>query len=173
MDQTTYINVFRHHLKGLPVEQQEDIIREIEQHIADTLAAGKEESFVLGRLGNPEILAKSFAGEYYVKNNSILKVIPFFISAGIGSIFRVFVFGGMALLFGAGAVGSIVGGILRTFGNVTVDMTIFNMDVPRILSIPAGILMAGLLTILVYLCLRSLKKYFIRVSKDYKQRIQL
>lgn len=173
MDKDAYISELKKNLKGLPAEQKEDIIKEIEQHIADTLAAGKEEFYVLSRLGNPEILAKSLVGEYYVNNNRILKAIPLLVSAGIGSFFMVFIFGGMALLFGVGAIGSVVGGILRKFGIGTVNMTMLNMDVPQIMSVPAGLLMAGLLSILVYLCYRTLKRYFVRVVRDYKERIQL
>ena len=173
MDKKVYINELKENLKGLPPEEKEDIVREIEQHIADALATGKEEAFVLGRLGNPEILAKSLAGEYHVKNNSILKAIPFYASVSISSFFMVFLFGGMALLFGAGGVGSIAGGIMRTFGNEAVNMSMFNMDVPRILSIPAGLLTAGLLFILVYLCCRTLKRHFIRVASDYRKQLQL
>ncbi len=173
MDKITYINELKKSLKWLPVEQKEDIVREIEQNISDALAAGKKESFVIGRLGNPKLLAKSLAGEYYVKNNSIIKAIPFFLSAGFGSFFMVFVFGGMVLLFSAGAIGSIAGGIMRAFGNEAVNITIFNMDAPRILSIPTGLLTAGVLFCLAYFCCRVLKKYFIRVASEYKKRIQL
>ncbi|WP_312942467.1 HAAS signaling domain-containing protein [Oscillibacter sp.] len=173
MDKITYINELKKSLRGLPVGQREDIVREIEQNISDALAGGKEESFVIDRLGNPKILAKSLAGEYYVKNNRIIKAIPFFVSAGIGSFFMVFLFGGMALLFGAGAVGSIAGGIMRAFGNEAVNITMFNMETPRILSIPAGLLTAALLFVLVYLCYRVLNRYFIRVASEYKKRIQL
>ncbi len=173
MDKKTYINKLRENLKGLPAEQKEDIIREIEQHIADTVAAGKEESVVLGRLGAPKDLAKSLAGEYYVKSNRILKAIPFFVSTSIESFFMVFLFGGLALLFGTGTIGSVVGGIMRTFGNETVNMTMFNMDVPRILSIPAGLLTAAILVVLTYLCCRALKRYFFRVADNYKKQLQL
>ncbi|WP_324824631.1 DUF1700 domain-containing protein [Sinanaerobacter sp. ZZT-01] len=169
MDKITYIKELKKNLKGLPMEQREDMLREIEQHIADAIAAGKEESFVIARLGNPEILAKSLAGEYYAENNNILKAIPFFVSAGIGSFFMVFLFGGMALLFSAGAVGSIVGGIMRTLGSERVNMTMFNMEVPRILSIPTGLLTAAFLFVLVYLCCRTLKRYFIRVANAWKE----
>jgi hypothetical protein len=171
MDKKVYINKLRENLKGLPAEQREDIIKEIEQHIADTVAAGKEESVVLDRLGAPEVLAKSLAGEYYVKNNSILKAIPFFVSTSIKSFFMVFLFGGLALLFGAGAIGSTIGGIMRTFGNNTINMTMFNMNVPRILSIPVGLLTAALLAVPAYLCCRTLKRYFFRVASDYKKNL--
>lgn len=171
MDKKTYINELRENLKKLPAEQSEDIIREIEQHIADTIADSKDEVIVLRKLGDPKILAKSLAGEYYVKNNSILKAIPFFISTGLTSFFMIFIFGGMALLFGAGAVGSVVGGIMRTFGSLKINMTMFNIDVPRILSIPAGLLTAAFLLVLTFLCYKVLKKYFNRVASNYKNGI--
>lgn len=170
MDKKTYINELRENLKELPEEQKEDIVREIEQHIADSIAAGREESVVLDRLGTSKVLAKSLAGEYYAKNNRILKAIPFFMSTGLESFLMVFLFGGLALLFGAGIIGSIVGGIMRTFGNTTVNMTMFNIEVPRIMSIPAGLLTAALLLALAYLCCRILSKYFLRVANNYKKR---
>ena len=171
MDKKTYISTLRENLKGLPAENREDIIREIGQHIDDTVAAGKEESVVLDRLGAPEDLAKSLAGEYYVKNNSILKAIPFFMSTSIKSLYMVFLFGGMALLFGFGAIGSTIGGIMRAFGNETITMTMFSMNVPQILSIPVGLLTAALMAVLAYLCCRILKRYFLRVANDYKQNL--
>jgi uncharacterized membrane protein len=173
MDKTIYISELRKSLKGLPEEQKEDIIREIEQHISDAVAAGREESVVLSRLGAPATLAKSLAGEYYIKNNRVLKAIPFFMATGFESFFMIFMFGGLVLLFGAGAVESFAGGVMRTFGNTAVNITMFNMQVPRILSIPAGLFTATLLTGLAYLCVLVLKKYFIRVVNKYKMRIQL
>jgi len=173
MDRETYINELRDNLKKLPAGQKDDIIREISQHIADSVAAGKEESVILDRLGAPKILAKSLAGEYYINRNNIFKAIPFFISAGMSSFFMIFMFGGMVLLFGIGAVGSVVGGIMRTFGNTSVNLTMFNMEVPRALSIPAGLLTACFLATLAFLCCRVLKKHFIRVANNYKKQIHL
>lgn len=170
MDKVTYINELRKNIKGLPMQQKEDIIREIEQNIAAGIAGGKEESVILGRFGTAKVLAKSLSGEYYVKSNNILKAIPFFVSTSIVSFFMVFLFGGLVLLFSVGAIGSIVGGILRTFGNTIVNITMFNMEVPRILSIPASLLTAAFLAALVYLCCRVLKKYFISMAAKYKIR---
>lgn len=173
MNKEAYIHALRENLRGLPAEQQEDIIAEIEQHMDDTIASGKSEDELLRRLGDPKDLAKSLAGEYYVEKNSLLKAIPFFASKGAASFFMIFMFGGMALLFGAGAVASIIGGIMRTFGNAAVEMTMFNLQVPQILSIPASLFTAALLAGLAFLCYRVLRNYFVRVVSDYKKRIQL
>lgn len=173
MDKGTYINELRENLKGLPEEQKEDIIREIAQHIADSIEAGKDESVVIERLGNSKVLANSLAGEYYAKNKRILKAIPFFMSTGMKSFLMVFIFGGMILLFGVGAIGSIVGGVMRTFGNPTVNMTLFNIEAPRILSMPVGLLTAAILMALTYLCGHILIKYFLRVANNCKKRLQL
>lgn len=170
MDKSKYINELRKNLKGIPMEQIEDIVREIEQNIDDAIAVGKEESVILDRLGTAKKLAKSLLGEYYVKNNSILKAIPFFVTTSIASFFMSFSFGGLVLLFSVGAIGSIIGGIMRTFGNTTVNMMMFNMEVPRILSIPAGLLTAIFLGTLAYICCRVLKKFFISIAVKYKVR---
>lgn len=169
MDKDAYIATLRKNLKGLPSEQKEDAIKEIEQHIEDSIAAGKDEAYILGRLGDFKIFAKSVTGEYYVKSNRILKAIPFMVSTGIASFLVVFVFGEMALLFGAGAVMSIFGGVLRTFGNATFNMTVFNLTVPQYLSIPAGLLTAAILLALTYICYQILKKHFIRVVNSFKK----
>lgn len=173
MDKSTYVNELRKNLRGIPVEQREDIIREIEQNIADAIAAGKEESIILDRLGTAKRLAKSLSGEYYVKNNSILKAIPLFVSTSIASFFMLFSFGGLILLFGVGAIASIIGGIMRTFGNTTVHMMMFNREVPQILSIPAGLFTAAFLVTLAYLCYRVLKKYLINIADKYNTRHKL
>lgn len=173
MNKKAYIHALRENLRGLPAEQKEDIITEIQQHIDDTIAAGKDESEVLRRLGDPKGLAESLAGEYYVENNRLLKAIPFFASKGAAGFFMVFVFGGMALLFGTGAVASVIGGIMRSFGNMDVEMTMFNMQVPQALSIPVSLVTAGLLAGLAFLCYRVLRNYFVRVVSEYKKRMQL
>jgi uncharacterized membrane protein len=55
-----YLEQLRVHLRGIAPAERDEIVREIASHLAEARADGRDETEVLGRLGPPERLARSY-----------------------------------------------------------------------------------------------------------------
>lgn len=58
-----YLEQFEAGLRGLPAAERQDIVREIESHIAEAVSAGNSVADVLVRLGAADRLARAYTAE--------------------------------------------------------------------------------------------------------------
>ncbi|HYF81130.1 MAG TPA: DUF1700 domain-containing protein [Symbiobacteriaceae bacterium] len=58
-----YLEQFEAGLRGLPAAERQDIVREIESHIAEAVSAGSSVADVLVRLGAAERLARAYTAD--------------------------------------------------------------------------------------------------------------
>lgn len=58
-----YLEQFEAGLQGLPSAERQDIVREIESHIAEAVSAGSSVADVLVRLGAAERLARAYTAD--------------------------------------------------------------------------------------------------------------
>ena len=171
MDRKTYIKILNENLSRLPAAQKEDILKEIDQHINDALANGEKEEAVLSRLGDPKLLARACAAEYYVAKNNFLKALPFLMSTAFSGLFIVPFLACSLIGFGAGAVVSTVAGIMRFLGAAWIPMTFLYMPVPQVWSIPFALMIALVFALIAFLSGKCLLKYCKRVISGYKDRV--
>lgn len=173
MNKELYLKKLSQSLNTLPKSEREDVLKEIEQNIDEAISLGENESTVLSRLGDPTLLAKAYNGDYYVKNNKVLKSIPFFFLTSFFSIIIVPTLTFFTVSFGIGAIGAIILGILRTFGVQGIPMKWNGQEASRaismLLAVPCSLIF-GLISLGTW---KMLKSYFSAVSKGYKKRIKL
>jgi len=62
-----YLDELRRLLERLPVHEREDAVQEIGSHIAEARRAGMPLAAVLGRLGEPALLAKAYESDYFLQ----------------------------------------------------------------------------------------------------------
>lgn len=119
-----YMVVFAAELKRLGVADHDEIVAEIRSHCAEAQAAGQTADAVLETLGSPHALARAYAMELLMTQNTqqsrvgrVFAVIGILAASGIGSLLVVMALGSIAVaFFGSGltllAIGALeVGGV--------------------------------------------------------------
>lgn len=69
MDQMAkrYLDELTKQLRPLPELDRQDAVREIESHVAESVAAGNPVATVLARLGEPKVLAKAYLADFHLQ----------------------------------------------------------------------------------------------------------
>jgi uncharacterized membrane protein len=78
-----YLSTLRDRLKGAPAAERDELVREIDSHIAEAHAAGEPIGQILYRLGPPERLAKAYRAELTLSSGQGHFVWRFFAVLGV------------------------------------------------------------------------------------------
>lgn len=87
-----YLEKIEKSLKPLPASERVDIVEEIKSEMLELEGEGMEPDAIIGRLGDPKELARSYLGEAIGKSNSfsfrkLVSIVVFCAYAGISGIF--------------------------------------------------------------------------------------
>ncbi|MGE5673123.1 MAG: DUF1700 domain-containing protein [Mycobacterium leprae] len=108
-----YLDEFRVGLKGIPEAERNDLVLEIESHIAEAMNSGRSLTEVLERLGPADRLARAYAAEAILGNGKRglqwLRAAGVLLSAGASSIVVIPILGPIAIFFPLGGVVGLVG----------------------------------------------------------------
>src|SRR5699024_9163645 len=66
MEKNDFIKKMNKHLKDIPEEERQDIIRDFEEHFWIAQEEGKSEQQISYDLGDPKILAKSLKADFFI-----------------------------------------------------------------------------------------------------------
>ena len=175
MTMEQYLQEVSKGLSGLPLQERQDILKEIENHIHEALSRGDALEEVLRRLGPPDILAQSYT-QGHVLNKGRLRLrdvisgFAFYSTAALSAIIIVPTLGICAVAFLLSAVVVLVMGILGGIGLIAVPFTFGLMlltGIPQLLMGIVGSVVMLLLAILMWWLLRA---YIRSVSARYRKR---
>ncbi|MGK9250604.1 DUF1700 domain-containing protein [Paenibacillus humicus] len=171
-----YLDRFHQLLSGIPDEEKLDAVREIESHIAEGIAHGRRESEVLARLGDPRKLARAYRSEYIMGRGSnrsfrdMLAMAGFYCTTGLLSIMVIPTLATIAYGFGLCTVLALLAGIIRSFGQTWISMSIYpGVEIPTQWSMAYAIVLAGITGFIAYISRKYLRKYMIFLSASYKK----
>lgn len=116
---TRYIEQFRAGLGRLRPADRDELVREIESHIAEATEAGRPLAEVLEKLGPADKLARAYSAELLLDPNRtngtrgsrLLAVIGLVAAASLPSLIIVPLLGGLCLGFTLGGAGAILAGV--------------------------------------------------------------
>ena len=63
MNKQAYIQALSEHLSSLTIEEQQDILRDVEEHFREASQAGRSEESVIAQLGKPKAFAEMMIAE--------------------------------------------------------------------------------------------------------------
>ncbi|ASS64724.1 MULTISPECIES: DUF1700 domain-containing protein [unclassified Paenibacillus] len=171
-----YLERFHHLLNGIPDEEKLDAVREIESHIAEGIAHGRQESEVLARLGDPRKLARAYRSEYIIGRSSspslrnMLVMARFYCTTGLLSIMVIPVLATVAYGFAFCAALALLAGIIRSFGQTWISMTVYpGVEVPTEWSMAYAVVLAGITGSIAYVSRKYLRKYMLFLSASYRK----
>ena len=87
MEKNDFIKKMNKHLKDIPEEERQDIIRDFEEHFWIAQEEGKSEQQISNDLGDPKVLAKSLKADFFInqaKTNTSWNYMRNALAASIG-----------------------------------------------------------------------------------------
>ncbi len=172
-----YLDELRRGLRHLPEPERDDAVREIDSHIAEATAAGQPLAAVLGRLGEPKVLARAYIADHYLQTKRsawreawfVLRVSVFVLGSGLVSLCVVPLLAGLFVSFGAVAIVAPVVGILQALGLTSTGVVLWGGPVPAAWSIPVTVPLGLLLALVAWGALRLLRSYVRGVLATYRR----
>ncbi|MBN2982210.1 DUF1700 domain-containing protein [Cohnella algarum] len=170
-----YLDQLYAHLDKLPEDERLDAVKEIESHLAESIANGQPEAVVLARLGHPRKLAKAYRSEYMMGRSAarsfreMMALIGFYCTTGLLSVMVIPVLATIAYGFGFCSVCIALAGAIRTFGVTWIQIGFGpDMQVPTEWSLAVALPIAGLVGGIAYASWKGLHKYLSFLSSRYK-----
>lgn len=170
-----YVRKLYQQLRQLPEEEREDAVMEIKSHIAESVRNGQKEEEVLAKLGSPSKLARTYLGDFYVRESRmhplfLIKALLLYVTSGFLSIIFIPVLGILSVTFGIVSIIIPILGLLRTFGARWVQMNLTpTYEVPVLLSFPFSLLVALILFGLFWICWKTLRGYLTLLSSAHRK----
>lgn len=181
MNRHQYLEKLKMYLSRLPESEREDILRDQEEFINDSMSSGRSEADTLASLGSPRDLASSLIAELKVQRlesseslnralrNSVpaffavLALAPLNIFLAAGPFVIIVVFLGLGWFFGAGITLGILGAFI-----VFLSKAIF-VDVDILVHVSTAFFILGSLSLSVFAMgiLALISKVFVRITIAY------
>lgn len=169
MNRRQYLNQLKHHLKGFPQDELQDIIMDYEEHFDVGVSKGKTEEEISMELGNPKDIAQNFKNTYsssaydsdnyknedisYKSSHSSRNILSIIMLMFFNVVIAFGVFIALvAVLFSSYGVGLsfIVSGFIILLGSpISVFITITSPHILTSLSFGIGFISLGILGILL------------------------
>jgi len=174
-----YLAELRRHLRALPETERDDASREIASHLAESQTAGQPVSAVLGRLGEPAELARSYLADYYLRSaprgrwDALRREgarLGLTLGAGVASVILVPFLGMAAVTLALAAVLSPLLGVVRTFGASWIVLgSSTGWQVPYAWSFPVLVGLGIVCAVLAWGAARLLQLYVSVVLAGYRR----
>ena len=173
-----YLDTFRQALKKSPASERDDAVREIESHLEAARAEGKPVAAVTAQLGDARVLARAYLAEQPGSAPAFwleLRRAGLFVGSGFVSLIVIPSLLVTVFSLLASALMGIFFGVLRTldpsgfhlFGQNLPwgDWGVGNWQVPPVLSVPYGLVMAALLGVVAFGIWWLLRRYLRVLSR--------
>ena len=175
MTMEQYLEEVAKGLAGLPLQERQDILLEIESHIHETVSRGETLETVLRRLGPSKILAQSYAQSHALHQGKItfgqvLSGFGFYSAAALSAIMVVPTLSICAVVFAVTALAVAAGGIISGLGIFVFPFSFGLWQVTGIAQIAVAVVVGGLLLLLARLCWKGLMGYLRGITAGYHKR---
>jgi uncharacterized membrane protein len=171
------------HLKKMPEEERMDITKEIESHMLDKIKNGMSEEEVLTQLGDPKTLAKSYLGDYLMKQESnrprsFIQRFAFLMSVNLVSSIVALFLGAIGFAFGLSTIvlflSAIISAIFNGLDYTGISTNLSNSyseiyHLPTLSELPAAFLVAIFLGFITFMSVKLLQTYFHMVTQKYRK----
>lgn len=169
-----YLEQFGASLSHVSPAERMEVVREIENHIAEATGAGQSVADVLERLGPAERLAKAYSADVLIKggatreNNGVSRwftIASLLVTSSFASIIIVPLLGGLGIGFTLGGLGAALGGVIAfIYPGLVVSPIDLPYGLPQVAAILVGLILFGLGLVALYL-LRFYFKVLVKVIR--------
>lgn len=145
-----YLSTLDQHLKDLPADDRQEVLRDIRSHLAEASAAGRSLDAALAKLGPADELARAYAVEALInpkhdaprrsRFGRFLKIAALVVVGSIPTLVIVVTLGAVGLAFTASGLAVLTAGIVASVAELPYWI---RMDVPPIFAILAGPVMTA------------------------------